>query len=803
MPFGGARDSQFRISKDQRAMQGSRGKNREQRNPYTERRWSETKARAPEIPKSRAPRGYPEEGLPDGPEKEAEKQRQRELDVQYAQMMDHYSKLFNPLEQRWQRIRCLEHQKENPITGEPRSDTYFQLLKTREGFSIRAHLSKCLELFESAQVFVLSSGTGSGKSTEMVMALLFNQLARSNETLWPIICTQPRRENAFKLGERVSLLCDVDVGGYIGWQARGELWVQDYTLVRYVTDGLLLAQARWGPADFFRNKIIVVDEAHERNSNIDMLFFELKESLKAGIPVKVIVMSATIKASVFTSYFSDFNPARLEIQDPPKFRREFFYLDEDPRLGELPGLIFDKAALYLCQGKDILVFLDGQDAIEQARQRLEDPYVGIRPMVPHVRVFILLAGLDRQEKDLATKSQRISGQPRIILATNVAETGLTIDELDVVIDTGRVKVADFNPSSGASSLHLKWETPASADQRAGRIGRQSDGICERLFTKKTFEDLQDVPSAFTRMRLTEEVLKAEARGRRLANLDLIDRPSQPYLDHAINELTRLGCMNQGRLTNLGSHVAQLDCSTRLGIMLVHAWSLGRLGTRYGVSLVAALEMQQPRKVMDIHPTKVPLVVKGCEHDQGDLVALAVEVADHLLDYTFEPLFHSKNALLKILSTSARHLDDQLRRLGLDSPRTPLEDPNQIVISMARQGLRHQVAKAGSGKDVYYDQSGLNMKLYRGSLLSVDTFDKIYKAGTRDPAQASREFSHHVPQQNWPYLWYYEKRELLNEQGQGGTIVIDLAVRASDEDGLEAFPGSRPGIMPWGQSRARQ
>ena len=447
---------------------------------------------------------------------------------------------------------------------------------------ICAHRGDILAALRAHPVVVVCGDTGSGKTTQLPkMALELGLAARGRR----IACTQPRRLAAVTMAERVASELQSPVGGLVGYQHRFARHVSKDTRIKFMTDGVLLAETRADPL-LRAYDCIIVDEAHERSLNIDFLLGILKRVLARRRDLKVVVSSATLDTARFAAFFGGAPvvsvPGRL-------YPIELRY--RPPEDGEELDLPRDIAAAVLPPSDDVLVFLPGERDIRETADHLARVRHGEDEVIP------LLASLPAGEQQRAF---RLSPRRRIILATNVAETSVTIPGIRAVVDTGLARISRYVHRTQVQRLQIEPVSQASARQRAGRCGRLGPGTCIRLYSEEDF----NARDAYT----PPEILRSSLAGVILTMLDLrlgdiekfpfIDPPKPTMVREGLRELLELGAICHApeggpALTDVGRKLAQIPVEPRLARMLLAASENAVLPT--AIPVVAALACDDPRR----------------------------------------------------------------------------------------------------------------------------------------------------------------------------------------------------------------
>ncbi len=443
-----------------------------------------------------------------------------------------------------------------------------------------AYREEILAALADHPVVIVCGDTGSGKTTQLPKMCL--ELGKGVR----VACTQPRRLAAVTMAERVAHELKTEVGGLVGFQHRYGRKVSRDTQVKFMTDGVLLAETRGDP--LLRNyDVIIVDEAHERSLNIDFLLGILKRILARRRDLKVVVSSATLDVEKFAAFFDGAPvvsvPGRL-------FPIELVY--RPPRADDELDLPRDVAAAVaeLPPSDDVLVFLPGERDIRETAENLLRLRGG-DDIIP------LLASLPAQEQQRAF---RPSSRRRVILATNVAETSVTIPGIRCVVDSGLARISRYIHRTQVQRLQIEPVSAASARQRAGRCGRLGPGTCIRLYSEEDFKSREDYTAP--------EVLRSSLAGVILTMLDLrlgdisrfpfLDPPKPAMINEGLRELLELGAICHDRngdiaLTETGRKLAKIPVEPRLARMLIAASEKAVLAD--AIPLVAAMSCDDPKR----------------------------------------------------------------------------------------------------------------------------------------------------------------------------------------------------------------
>ncbi len=463
----------------------------------------------------------------------------------------------------------------------PGTETETRLrLNYPEALPITAQREALLEVLRDNQVVVVAGETGSGKSTQLPKLCL--ELGRGAERL--IGHTQPRRLAARTVAARIAEELETQLGEIVGYKVRFADQVSDQTRVKLMTDGILLAELRSDP-ELRRYDTLIIDEAHERSLNIDFLLGYLTGLLPRRPDLKLIVTSATIDTERFANHFG----APVVEVSGRTYPVDVRY--REPESGDQVDNIRLAVEELRKEGPgDVLVFLSGQREIHDAARALTE-----RPL-PGTEILPLYARLSAAEQQRAFRPHK--GR-RIVLATNVAETSITVPGVRYVVDTGTARISRYNRRTKLQRLPIEPVSQASANQRAGRCGRVAPGICIRLYSEEDYDARPEFTEPeILRTNLASVILQ-------MADLGLGDVESFPFIDppdsravrDAVALLTELEALTPERptlkLTSDGRRMARLPVDPRFGRMLLAAAGNGCL--REVTVIVAALSIQDPRE----------------------------------------------------------------------------------------------------------------------------------------------------------------------------------------------------------------
>ncbi|MBE1464699.1 ATP-dependent RNA helicase HrpA [Kibdelosporangium phytohabitans] len=436
------------------------------------------------------------------------------------------------------------------------------------------------------QVVIVAGETGSGKTTQLPKICL--ELGRG--VRGTIGHTQPRRLAARTVAERIAEELGIELGATVGYKVRFNDQISDSTAVKLMTDGILLAEIQ-SDRMLSQYDTLIIDEAHERSLNIDFILGYVKQLLPKRPDLKVIITSATIDPERFSRHFGDAPIVEVSGRTYPVEVRYRPVIDpDDPDADEdrdQTQAILDAVDELAAEGPgDILVFLSGEREIRDTAEALT------KQDLKNTEILPLYARLSFAEQHRVFQSHR--GR-RIVLATNVAETSLTVPGIKYVIDPGTARISRYSNRLKVQRLPIEAVSQASANQRKGRCGRVSEGICVRLYTPDDFDARPEFTDPeILRTNLASVILQMTAAGLGdIAAFPFIDPPDKRNIADGVNLLQELGALEPSGLTQLGRKLAQLPVDPRLARMVLAA---DRNGCVHEVMVItAALSIQDPRE----------------------------------------------------------------------------------------------------------------------------------------------------------------------------------------------------------------
>jgi ATP-dependent helicase HrpA len=445
------------------------------------------------------------------------------------------------------------------------------------------------------QVVIVAGETGSGKTTQIPKICL--ELGRG--VLGSIGHTQPRRLAARTVGDRIAEELGTELGDAVGYKVRFTDRSSDDTLVKLMTDGILLAEIQTDRL-LRQYDTLIIDEAHERSLNIDFLLGYIREILPRRPDLKVIITSATIDPERFSAHFGDAPIVEVSGRTYPVEVRYRPVTDPDdpsadPDRDQVQAIVDAVDELGREGPGDVLVFLSGEREIRDTADALTKHFTrqkGTTEVVP------LYARLSSAEQHRVFQPHR--GR-RVVLATNVAETSLTVPGIEYVVDPGTARISRYSHRLKVQRLPIEPVSQASANQRKGRCGRVSEGVCVRLYSEEDFESRPEFTEPeILRTNLASVILQMTALGLGdIAAFPFVEPPDRRNVKAGVDLLHELGAMDPAekdprkRLTELGRRLAQLPVDPRLGRMILEADRNGCV--REVLIIAAALSIQDPRE----------------------------------------------------------------------------------------------------------------------------------------------------------------------------------------------------------------
>jgi ATP-dependent helicase HrpA len=571
---------------------------------------------------------------------------------------------------------------------------------------VTEHREELLQAIGDHQVVVVAGETGSGKTTQLPKLCL--ELGRER-----IAHTQPRRLAARTVAARIAEELRVPLGEAVGYAVRFRDRSHRDTRVRVMTDGLLLAEIRRDKL-LRRYDTLIVDEAHERSLNIDFLLGYVARILPRRPDLNVIVTSATIDPERFSRHFGAAPVVEVSGRTYPVEVR--YRPVEDPDRDQEDAIADAVEELHREGPGDVLVFLSGEREIRDTADVLAGR------LGAGVEVLPLYARLS------ATEQQRVfkpHSRRRVVLATNVAETSLTVPGIHYVVDTGTARISRYSARLKVQRLPIEPISQASADQRKGRSGRTAPGICIRLYDEEDFEERpRFTEPEIQRTNLASVILQMAAIGLgRVEDFPFLDAPDRRQVSDGVRLLEELGALDAaGRLTKLGRRLAELPVDPRMGRMVLEGDRLGCAGEV--IVIAAALSIQDPRERPADQAAQADQQHARFADEASDFIAY-LNLWRYLRD--LQRQLSSNQFRKRCLAEHLHHLRirewqdlvEQLRQaakgVGVTFNRTPAE-PREIHMALLSGLLSHVGLKDPRGRE-YQGARGVRFAIFPGSGLA--------------------------------------------------------------------------------------
>lgn len=447
--------------------------------------------------------------------------------------------------------------------------TSLSLQEQRESLPIFKFRESIIQAVRDNQLLIVVGETGSGKTTQMTQYLAEEGFAMNGK----IGCTQPRRVAAISVAKRVAEEVGCRVGQEVGYTIRFEDCTSSETKIKYMTDGMLLRECLLDP-EMRQYSVILLDEAHERTVSTDVLFGLLKKAIKRRPDLKIIVTSATLDAEKFSSYF--YNCPIFSIPGRT-FPVEILYTKE-PESDYLDAALITVMQIHITEPPgDILLFLTGQEEIDTSCEILFERMKALGSTVPELVILPVYSTLPSEQQTRIFEPAP-EGARKVVIATNIAETSITIDGIYYVIDPGFVKQNCYDAKSGMDQLVVMPISQAQARQRAGRAGRTGPGKCYRMYTETAYnnEMLPSPVPEIQRNNLAHTILMLKAMGiNDLIKFPFMDAPPMQTMTAALEELYALSALDgEGLLTRLGRKMADFPNDPQLSKVLISSVELG-------------------------------------------------------------------------------------------------------------------------------------------------------------------------------------------------------------------------------------
>ena len=704
---------------------------------------------------------------------------------------------------------------------QPEKITKLLKIEFPESLPVSGQREKITHALEQNQVIIVCGETGSGKTTQLPKICLAMGRGRANGTGQLIGHTQPRRIAATSTAKRIAQELGSPIGEDVGYQVRFADKTSATASVKLMTDGILLAETQRDPL-LKAYDTIIIDEAHERSLNIDFLLGYLRQLLPKRPDLKVIVTSATIDAQRFAEHFgSKERPAPVIEVSGRLFPVELRYRPlleagkKDPK--EIPEAVLDAISELWRDGPhsagDILVFLPGEREIRDCAEAIRKDHVLNQRFHPDVLSLFARQSVAEQERVFQGEGGR-----RIVLATNVAETSLTVPGIRFVIDVGLARVKRYSYRNKVEQLQVEPISQAAANQRAGRCGRVSDGICVRLYdevdfnARPKFTDPEILRSSLAAVILRMRALKLP----KIQEFPFLEAPLGRAIADGVQLLEELGAMEsdgprQGALTPIGKQLAALPLDPRVGRMLLAAKEHQAL--REVLIIATAMATQDPRDRPMEYAQAADTAHKVFADERSEFLSFV-----KLWDWYQQALVNKQsNRQLENLCKSHfisprrmrewRDIHGQLHRLLIEQGWKENQTPatfEQIHLSLLT-GLLGNIAKKADdekhGPGIYEGARGIKLNIWPGSTIGkkagawilaselVETSRLFARTIAKIEPQWVEKVASHRIQRSWsdPFWDARQGEVMAHERGTlyGLPIYHGRKIRFSPKDPLEA------------------
>lgn len=570
--------------------------------------------------------------------------------------------------------------------------------ETRKSLPIYTYREELIQAIGEHQVLIVVAETGSGKTTQLPQYLY--EAGYCDQGLM-VGCTQPRRVAAMSVAARVAEEVGTRLGDKVGYSIRFEDCTSDKTVLKYMTDGMLLREFLTEP-DLGAYSALIIDEAHERTLSTDVLFGLVKDVARWRPELKLLISSATLDAEKFSTYFDN---APIFYVPGRRYPVDILYTPQ-PEANYLHAAITTVFQIHTTQPKgDILVFFTGQEEIEAAAENLEETMRTLQNKVAEMVVCPIYANLP-SEMQAKIFEPTPPGARKVVLATNIAETSITIDGVVFVIDPGVVKQDSFNPKTGMFALTIVPCSKASANQRAGRAGRVGPGKAFRLYTKWAYQNEMDANTTpeIQRTNLNMTVLLLKSLGiNDLIGFEFMDPPSTDTLIKSLELLYMLGALNdKGELTKMGRRMAEFPIEPMMSRAILD--SEARNCTEEVLSIIAMLgesgSLFYRPKDKKMHADKAK---QNFYRSGGDMFML-LNIWEQWVETGYSQSWCYENYLQFKTLSRARDVRDQLAGLCERVEIVPQSNPNSNDITPIQRalvaGLFHYSAQLQKSGDSY-------------------------------------------------------------------------------------------------------
>lgn len=571
-----------------------------------------------------------------------------------------------------------------------------------------------LETLQHHQIVVVEGSTGCGKTTQIP------RIIHQAHPDWTIAVTQPRRIAAVSVAWRIAEEEGCKLSEKVGYRIRFDDLTSPDSKIIIMTDGILLNEARVDN-DLESYQLIMVDEAHERSLNIDITLGLLYQICQRRPDLRIIISSATLNPAQFQKFFAPltYEVPLLSIDSKPFPIKYEYHPCEDMEYQEMLDTVEEEALRLHAKHEPghILVFLSGMDAIRRITHMLEEDY-------PHndLKVMQLYARLSREEQEAVFKDY---GKRKLILATNIAETSITIPDVRYVIDSGFVKVPWFSPKTGVTTLQEERISQSSATQRAGRAGRTAPGTVVRLYSQETLASRPELAvEEIIRMELSEVLLRLIDLGNKDVEKFPLPTPLPKFqIAAGIKQLVALGAIDEDRnLTDIGRRMTSFPLSPSQSRMIIAA------ADNYpdivdDVLVIAAMFSVNSPYIIQENDSTVRSSQRYFGHPLGDAIML-LRLYRAWQKHSNKESFCRKNSLdievMKFIENAHAQLRDISQEQGIEIKPTTGSDYVKVVKAVAC-GLADKVIARVKGNNTFQSVNGTLVSLHPSSIMGGEDF----------------------------------------------------------------------------------
>lgn len=663
---------------------------------------------------------------------------------------------------------------------------------------ICAYRDAVIEAVRDNKVVIVVGETGSGKTTQLPRFFYESGLGKGGV----IGITEPRRIAATSVARFVANNLGTKLGDVVGYQVRFDDQTAADTAIKFMTDGILLREIQVDP-DLRKYSVIMIDEAHERNCNVDFLLGLLKDLLTRRDDLKVIVSSATIDAEKFSQYF---NGAPIITVSGRPYPVDVVWGDTNYTEHTIVDAVVKKIIkIHKDEDNgDVLVFMTGVEEINKVIKGIEEHGA--------CDLIALPAHASLTPENQQKIFDRFPGKRKVVVATSIAETSITIDGLVYVVDSGFIKQTHFHPESGIQSLDVILHSKAGCNQRMGRAGRTSHGTCFRMFTEESFGERPDFTEPeILRMNLSGVVLLMESIGvEGIEDFDFIDPPDKETFHEAYEMLIALGAITRGEkgLTDIGRDMVRLPLDPRIARMVLEAKKHGCVEDIATIAALLSVRSVFPRpKDKESEADEAHAKFKDNKSDALTFLRVwkAYKVSGFDKGWCLKNFLHSRSLW------EAKNIRDQLLHILRQSDvEITQSGDDEVVMKSVAAGLIYNLFQHGSRHEYNGMMRDLcGVYIHPGS--SVFGFSDPRWIVTSEIMETSKRFARNVSAINVEWLpdlapsrfWFGSSRLVSYTEGDESVLARQHVLCRSSFSGEESSVGFREINIPVPEARELQ